>query len=810
MGIKGIYRELGPGKRISLAKLAAEKLEDSGRPLRLAIDVAIWQFQTQAAKGLKNFQQPKILAIHPIFVFDGPHKPVFKRNKRSRRGDGLATATAKRLIRLFGFPVHDAPGEAEAECALLQQQGIVDAVLSEDVDTIMFGCTRTLRNWTAEGPRGPKTPTHVSLYDVDDLLSVETGLDREGMVLVALMSGGDYIPEGVPGCGVKLACEVAKAGLGQELCRLKVDDDSGFNRWKARLKHELRTNESGFFRVKHKALFIPDEFPSRQVLRYYTHPVVSNIATINNLRTINWSRALDMDGLRYFVEETFDWVNKNGAIKLIRVLSQGLLVRKLLEQSMLELQPEEPGVMGPEDRTLIKRISGRRAHYSTDGITELRVTHIPADTVGLDISKELDESSLVDRRGLALNSDDDFDTAIEGDAAAGSNKARVKNSFDPTCPEAIWVPESLLRLSLPLIVEDWEAKQQAKAAPRAPARVNKKKTTTPLAQEAGPLDQWVQITKSVSFATVAGAATRNRKGLHAACDTSSQAPPASLTPASLSSGRLSSSTSRQPTSTARSVNRSKQSSSKGKATAAEPTGHMNPWAYPGSQHVPRITKSQPSEPIVLSPGSLHSSSSSSRSPLNPSPPGAIIDLTGTDDSWLAKPPKPATRSSASRTQQAASDCTREKSQTLPRTLTKNQPSMKQTRLDSFLASSPQCSSDNVATSALRSRPGRAGPKEPSPSAPTEVKYIADVKAVTSLLDTEDAPASAARQYNGISRVPEDASKGFKKMVPRKSALGFFKIVEEYDEDHRAPECCDRTGWRQSGASIIDLTGEDDR
>lgn len=51
MGIKGIYQELGSGQRIALAKLAAESLEKNNRPLRLAIDISIWQFQAQAAKG---------------------------------------------------------------------------------------------------------------------------------------------------------------------------------------------------------------------------------------------------------------------------------------------------------------------------------------------------------------------------------------------------------------------------------------------------------------------------------------------------------------------------------------------------------------------------------------------------------------------------------------------------------------------------------------------------------------------------------------------------------------------------------------
>lgn len=51
IGFHSIYGELGPGKRVSLSKLAVEHLEATGRPLRLAIDIAIWQFQAQAAKG---------------------------------------------------------------------------------------------------------------------------------------------------------------------------------------------------------------------------------------------------------------------------------------------------------------------------------------------------------------------------------------------------------------------------------------------------------------------------------------------------------------------------------------------------------------------------------------------------------------------------------------------------------------------------------------------------------------------------------------------------------------------------------------
>jgi hypothetical protein len=46
-----IYSELGPGKRVSLSKLASENFRETQRPLRIAVDFAIWQFQAQAARG---------------------------------------------------------------------------------------------------------------------------------------------------------------------------------------------------------------------------------------------------------------------------------------------------------------------------------------------------------------------------------------------------------------------------------------------------------------------------------------------------------------------------------------------------------------------------------------------------------------------------------------------------------------------------------------------------------------------------------------------------------------------------------------
>src|SRR5271154_5607895 len=153
-----LLKEIGKGERIALSKLAVEHLEKTGRPFRIAIDVAIWQFQNQSGQGGANpalrtlysrFLKLLSRPIHPLFVSEGKNKPLTKRNKTVKAyGTCMLDEISKELIQAFRFPYHTAPGEAEAECALLQRRGVVDAVMSQDVDTLMFGSTTTLRDWS--------------------------------------------------------------------------------------------------------------------------------------------------------------------------------------------------------------------------------------------------------------------------------------------------------------------------------------------------------------------------------------------------------------------------------------------------------------------------------------------------------------------------------------------------------------------------------------------------------------------------------------------------------------------------------------
>jgi Holliday junction resolvase YEN1 len=489
---------------VALAKIAVEKLEQTNRPFRLAIDISIWQFQIQAGKGGQNpalrtlyYRLIKLLglSIQPLFVFDGLNKPPFKRNaKTNSHSASLPNMLAKTMLDLFGFPYLTAPGEAEAECALLQKEGIVDAVLSEDVDTLMFGSTMTMRNWTSEGARGNKSPTHVNVYYSKDTKEGKSGLDREGMILVALMSGGDYIPAGIEGCGVKTACEAARAGFGHELCKLPRKDAIGLRQWKERLEYELQTNESGYFRVKHKKLKVPQNFPDRDVLGYYTHPVVSSVEKVSDLRNdISWHNPVNVQELRQFVADAFEWQYLGGAFKYVRGLAPALLVQKLRIRAENGFNNDDIESQAEEERESIEAICGQRVHFSTDGVPELRVNYIPANIVGLDFEQEETEEYV----GV-IASDSEIEEPGSGTEdrgrSASPQKRRGPSKYDPTQPEKIWILETFAKLGVPLMVETREAEMRRpkKATTR---KVRERDVVTRGGMPKGALDAFVKVTK---------------------------------------------------------------------------------------------------------------------------------------------------------------------------------------------------------------------------------------------------------------------------------------------------------------------------
>ncbi|HSC27699.1 MAG TPA: flap endonuclease-1 [Vicinamibacterales bacterium] len=177
-----------------------------------------------------------------VFVFDGA-PPVLKAAEIDRRrevkaefergraealarGD-LAQAYAKatmtsrlsramvaeaiELLRLLGLPSVQAPSEGEAQAAHMARRGDAWAAVSKDYDTLLFDAPRLLRFLTIGGreflpSQGAFRPLEPEVIELDAALR-RWGIDREGLIDLALLVGTDFNP-GLHGIGPKKALKL--------------------------------------------------------------------------------------------------------------------------------------------------------------------------------------------------------------------------------------------------------------------------------------------------------------------------------------------------------------------------------------------------------------------------------------------------------------------------------------------------------------------------------------------------------------------------------------------------------------------------
>eukprot|EP00166_Cyanidium_caldarium_P003065 ctg_2985.g531 len=108
----------------------------------------------------------------------------------------------RQMLSLLGIPFMQAPAEAEAQCAHLNAVGAVDAVVTEDSDAFLFGARRVYRHIFEESK-------YVEEYDMA-VVERDMGMDRDRLICMALLLGGDYT-DGIYGVGIVNAAEIVDA-----------------------------------------------------------------------------------------------------------------------------------------------------------------------------------------------------------------------------------------------------------------------------------------------------------------------------------------------------------------------------------------------------------------------------------------------------------------------------------------------------------------------------------------------------------------------------------------------------------------------
>ncbi|KAK0482304.1 PIN domain-like protein [Armillaria novae-zelandiae] len=290
----------------------------------LGVDASGWMFAAKYHHAqTKNPAQASLfkrlgclfhLPILPLFIFDGPKRPLHKRKKQIRQTTDWLTADFKRLLDGFGFAYWDAPGEAEAELAMLSSVHKIDAVMSEDFDALLFGAQCMIQiNDESD-----------SQYLIEVYKNDNQFLPHD-LVVIALLSGGDYDAsatiDGIQGCGIQTDVEIAKTGIGKwlfdALKNCSTDNFCGVtSAWRKDLCDILEKG-SYCLNSRHRSLVshIPLDFPNAAVVSQYFRPLTSQSKGECRMPVTPLPSLPDIPKLAKLCEELFSWGNCQDIIR---------------------------------------------------------------------------------------------------------------------------------------------------------------------------------------------------------------------------------------------------------------------------------------------------------------------------------------------------------------------------------------------------------------------------------------------------------------------------------------------------------------
>ncbi|KAF8691865.1 hypothetical protein AX14_002730, partial [Amanita brunnescens Koide BX004] len=546
MGVPGLWKVLNPAAETrSMTELAVAEgfvaNPQGHRGFRIGVDASIWFFQAEYGCEGENpvlrtlfFRCATLMrtTFLPLFVFDGPKCPDFKRGKKINKTSHKLIPGMKAIIEAFGFEWRMAPAEAEAELAYLNRAGMIDAVLSDDVDNFLFGAATVIRNISNNlsgnranpilNSQGRDDKNHTRLYRASKIVSHPSiSLTRGGLILIGLLSGGDYAQAGLPRCGITTAHALASCGFGDSLyeaaTNLPRDALPDFlTLWRQGLREELRTNSRGIIgrKLAKLAKSVPESFPDIDILLSYTSPITSESlgrAAEKNLK-LTWGKEPDVGKLAALCEFYFEWGYKQAIIKrfrtvlwhsiVVRILRQAVIIAgssdhgsslaivpstlckgkdraqppmintpsKLVAKHFVSMTLNSPATQLHEradlesdepDEPLVVKIHSSRSHPSTDGLLEYRLEVAPAQLV------RSAESGI---KGTREPPEKD-EWASEEDAGGDDDDSDVRKKInglklppDPTGHLRLWIPACMVELAEPGIVEEYNQRKSKKAA----------------------------------------------------------------------------------------------------------------------------------------------------------------------------------------------------------------------------------------------------------------------------------------------------------------------------------------------------------
>lgn len=217
-------------------------------------------------------------------IESGDKEAIEKFAKRTIRVTPQHNEDCKRLLKLMGIPVIDAPSEAEAQCAQLCKEGLVYGISTEDMDSLTLGTPRLLRHLMA--PAAQKVS--VLEFEHDKLLQ-ELQLTNDEFIDLCILCGCDYT-EKIPGIGPVRALNLMQKHKSIEKVLENLDPE----------KHKL-----------------PDPFPYQEARKLFKEP---DVLKGSENPPIKW-KVPDEEGLINFLVKEKNFDEKRVRSALARIAS---------------------------------------------------------------------------------------------------------------------------------------------------------------------------------------------------------------------------------------------------------------------------------------------------------------------------------------------------------------------------------------------------------------------------------------------------------------------------------------------------------
>ncbi|CAD5119273.1 DgyrCDS7901 [Dimorphilus gyrociliatus] len=234
---------------------------------------------------------------------------------------------AQELLKLFSLPYINSPGEAEAQCAFLDYEGLSHGTITDDSDIWLFGGQTVYKNFF-------NSDKYAEVYKFQDLHDT-----------LCLLSGCDY-SVGIENIGPVTSMEILVEfeGTGFEVL-------TNLKKW---WENAQKTNDDSIYtklKKKLKKFHFPDNFPSEVAYKSFMNPTIDVCK-----EQFHWGIA-DFDVLKEYASKKLGW----SSIKADQLLLPVFKRRKEEHSNQLKItsfMPKSSSVVYMTERK--RKIKSRR------------------------------------------------------------------------------------------------------------------------------------------------------------------------------------------------------------------------------------------------------------------------------------------------------------------------------------------------------------------------------------------------------------------------------------------------------------------